>query len=353
MFISSVLIAVILSSSVSGQPAIVPRSQTYQGRDTDGTYSFGYTVHEPSGSTKFRQESGDGAGNRQGSYGLEEKDSQRIVFNYATKPKSSTQFISHPVPLTTQQHDHQGPPLSPPPPPPPHHHQPTPLITPSQSTVSASPSGPRGGHGGGPIDGSSVDVGFSPSFEPRGHEMDDDTRFNNPAFDDDFDFDGRGKSYAGGEPKMRQNSNTHWDGGESMGMGVGAATGPGNGAGGANGGAASDPGPWNKQMHASEHNGHHHPHHPHPHQPNGETDHHHHNHNNHNNHRNHNQHHHSPSHHQGGEDTFGINESSEMNNEPASYDQLVAYLAANQQRSAGPPHSRSPMRPEDFAYKSR
>lgn len=286
-------------AQIPGPLQPVPRSQTYQGRDSDGTYSFGYTVNEPSGTTKFRQESGDGAGNRQGSYGLEEKDSQRIVFNYATKPKSSSQYINHPVSLTTQ-HNDQGPMILSP--------------VPSSSSGSSSNQGSMEG---------SVD-GFQPSFESRGHEMEDYNRFNNPAFDEDFDFEGR----KFGNPRMRQSSNTHWDGGDSVNGGQGA----------------SGSGPWNKQGNGGEHNGHHHhsqsqpqshshPHSHHHHQPGGEPD-------------------------QRGEE-FGMGENREITSEPGNYDRLVAYLA--NQRPNGPPlppppppaHHRQPMRPEDFAYKSR
>ncbi|XP_074594654.1 uncharacterized protein LOC141850026 [Brevipalpus obovatus] len=87
-----------ISSEIPPPPGI-PRSRTYHGGDTDGNYSFGYTVHEPSGVTKFRQEAGGHNGARHGSYGLSEDDNngaRRIVVNYSTKPRSVTQIYHHP-----------------------------------------------------------------------------------------------------------------------------------------------------------------------------------------------------------------------------------------------------------------
>lgn len=58
------------------------QSNTYRKQDAGGNYAFGYDINDGKGSTNFRNENGDGFGNKVGSYGLQDADGRVRTVQY-------------------------------------------------------------------------------------------------------------------------------------------------------------------------------------------------------------------------------------------------------------------------------
>jgi len=57
-------------------------SNSFRKQDDHGNYAFGYDIVDKIGATNFRKESGDGYGNKIGSYGLHDVDGRLRVVDY-------------------------------------------------------------------------------------------------------------------------------------------------------------------------------------------------------------------------------------------------------------------------------